>query len=177
MTLPNKQEQLIEQIASMPDPKTLRKRADELVRMDEDDKNGEDSLELNYNARGSDRYFWEDGAGQEANIIFKADGENDDSVLVYAYDHESAFNVYGEDAPQLAWSDLPKVFNPLLEEDYLKWDFDDIEEPRRVQATVAIWREHGDTEWQVSPNFLEQVNNVQDNGGFKYAFKNFFVKE
>jgi len=176
MTEINQKEKLLEEIALIPEPKALLAKAKELLNADDEEKAGENYFTSNFNGKGSDRYMWEDGGGQEVNIIFKADGENEDSILAYAYDHESAFNVYSQDKPVIAFKEIPKNMKHLLEESELKWDWDDLENPKRVHATVAIWREAGDNSWHVGEKFLEEVEKAKDTGGFKYGFKFFFTK-
>lgn len=177
MTETNQKEKLLEEIALMPEPQELLAKAKELLDADYENKGGDNYFTPNFNGKGSDRYMWEDGGGQEVNIIFKADGKNEDSILAYAYDHESVFNVYSQDKPILAFEEIPESMKHLLEGEELKWEWDDMENPKRVHATVAIWREPGDTSWHIGEKFLEAVEKEKDTGGFKYGFQSFFVKK
>jgi len=152
------------------DPADLRKRALMLTEVDKQVGLGMASFTKNFNGKGSDRYFWEDGAGNEGNIIFKADGVNDDSILIFAYDHESFFNFYDNNAEekQIVFNGIPASFKHLLEGDELKWDWE--KETKIVYATSAIWHEHNDTTWHINPDFAEQVEKEGENGGFLYVF-------
>lgn len=130
------------------------------------------TFEENFKGKGYDRYFFEDGAGSEGTIIFKADKEHVDSVLMFSYDHESSFNYYGipeGQNKQTIFNNLPEQFKYLITGDDLKWSWDNTD-PENIYATAAVWREHGDTKWHVSSDYAKESSELQDNGGFVYAF-------
>lgn len=157
----------------LPDPAEIRSRAIVLAKIDEKLGLGETTFTKNFNRKGSDRYFWEDGAGNEANIIFKADGKNDNAILMFAYDHECAFNYFGEeDAHQIIFDGLPETFAHLLTGSELKWDWDDSAN-KQVWATTAVWHTPENNKWEMNPAFAEEAIKANDEGGFNYAFELF----
>ena len=82
------------------------------------------------------RFFWENGAGDEANLIFLKNG----GYLFFGYDHESNHNTYGSDVAdpthQKAFDNLPDKYKFLLKDPNLFWSWDDTE---TVYATCAVW--------------------------------------
>jgi hypothetical protein len=166
-------EEFLDLVRLLPEPEELLKRAKVFAAI-EKNMNRLAGFYENYNDRHSDRYYWEDGGGQEANIIFKADEQHNDSILMFAYDHESSFNTYSSEEDQIAFDFLPEALEPLLEEEYLKWNWDKSEK-RIVYATVAIWREHGDNDWKFSPTLFSKFTERDEDGGFSYAFKRFIL--
>jgi hypothetical protein len=160
-------------LKTLPEPAELRRRAILFSKIEEHLGENRASFTENFTGNGSDLYYWEDGSGTEAHIVFKADGEHDDSVLMFAYDHESSFNVYGDDKEnQLAFKSIPNTLAPLLDEDKLKWDWDkDVD--KIVYATVAAWKLHDSSEWSASPEFIEQSKKEGESGGFVYTFELF----
>lgn len=157
----------------LPDPVEIRNRAIVLAEIDEKLGLGEITFTENFNQKGADRYFWEDGSGNEANIIFKADNKNDNAVLMFAYDHECAFNYFGEENPhQIIFDGLPESFSHLLAANELKWDWDDSAN-RQVWATTAVWYTPENNKWEMNPVFAEEAIKANDEGGFNYAFELF----
>lgn len=165
------QEEFLDTVRLLPESQELLKRAKVFAAIDD----GATFTE-NYNGRGSDRFFWEDGSGGEGNIIFKADGKHLDSILMFAYDHESEFNTYSESFTQIAFSSLPKAMKELLVEEDLKWSWDKGSEEHVVYATSAIWREHGDSEWSFSPTLFTAFAEEGEDGGFDYVFSRFTIE-
>lgn len=160
-------------LQTLPEPNELKKRAILFAKIEEHLGENRSTFIKDFNGNGSDLYFWEDGAGGEAHIVFKADGSNDDAALMFSYDDESAFNIYGSDkTKQLAFKGIPADFKYLLNEEKLKWNWDD-DEDKIVYATSAAWKLHSAEEWQASPEFIELSNQEGENGGFLYAFKLF----
>ena len=155
-----------------PNPTELRKRAILFDKINSVLGIEQTVFSENFNNQGYERYFWEDGAGNEANIIFKADGVNPEAVLVYGYDHESIFNYYDSDNKQIVFDGVPESFLPLLENGSLVWSWDTGSE-KKVYATTAIWRDKNDNEWHINPEFVKQAEDEQENGGFNYFFKLF----
>jgi len=152
-------------LETLPKAEELRSRAEQLSKTN-DDVTFESFEKF-------DRYFWEDGAGNEAYIIFRADGVNEDSILMFAYDHESSWNYYDSDITDfIVFHGLPDDFKHLLNEPKLKWEWDTSEpdEDKVVQATAVAWLEHGSEMWEASDDFVEQVSEKSDNGGFTYVF-------
>jgi hypothetical protein len=167
--IPIENNKSIEEFGQLPDAIELRRRAELFAEIDSHFSETA-TMTLNYNGKNSDRYFWEDGGGQECNIIFRADSAHDDAVLLYTYDHESAFNVYGSPEEQKLFNTIPHDFEHLLEEDNLKWEWDDSEN-KVVYATSALWREHGSDGWRLDPGYLAQVIEEGENGGFTYCLQ------
>jgi len=162
------QEEFLDLVRLLPEPEELLERAKIFAKIDDGAEFSE-----NYNENGADRYYWEDGSGGEANIIFKADGKHIDSVLMFVYDHESEFNTYSESFLQIAFDSLPASIENLIAEDYLKWSWDKGSEEHVVYATAAIWREHGDAEWRFSPILFTAFAEEGEDGGFDYGFDRF----
>ena len=175
-------EKFNELVSKLPDYKELARRAALFAAIDNSIGYAQDNgIVKNYNKNNSDRYFWEDGGGQEANIIFKADGINDDSILIFGYDHESYFNAYAAEKGEkystvIAFDELPEEFNHLINEDYLKWSWDTSTDDKKVQATCAIWQRHGISEWNASSTFLKAMTDEKDDGGFNYCFEKFTLE-
>jgi len=179
------QEDFLGYIKQLPSVEDLRKRAIFYTKLyDEADyiSSGESYWEENFSGTNSDRYFWNDGGGQEATILFKADGENPDSVLMFAYDHESHFNTYTEndaEDSQIPFHNLPESFAWILKNDGFKWGWDTTFAPEKkiVYATTAIWHEHEATDWNYSADFFNEMAEAHENGQFSYPFKKFFGQE
>lgn len=180
--MPNYQNDFInEVIHRLPDAKAIKKRT---LIIDNFSKTGDyydpDEEKLgyheNYNGHGSDRYYWEDGSGTEANIIFKADGINDDAILMFVYDHESSFNTFSASYDQIVFEGIPEKFKYLLQEDNLKWDWD-TSDKKVVYATAAVWTEHDSTTWEYSEPFFAKLKDEEtnDSGGFLYPFEAWLV--
>lgn len=166
-------EEFLNLVRLLPEPEELLKRAKVFAAI-EKKLNKLAGFYENYNDRNSSRYYWEDGGGQEANIIFRADEQHNDSILMFAYDHESSFNTYSLEQPQIAFDSLPTSMRPLIEEEYLKWKWDKSKK-RMVYATAAIWREHGDTDWKFSSTLFLEFAKKGEEGGFSYAFRRFIL--
>lgn len=160
-------------LKTLPEPAELRRRAILFAKIEEHLGENRSSFTENFNGKGSDLYYWEDGSGTEAHIVFKADGEHDDTVLMFAYDHESSFNVYDDDKEnQLAFKSIPTILAPLLDEDKLKWSWDK-DEDKIVYATAATWKLHESETWEASPEFIQQSDAEGESGGFLFAFELF----
>lgn len=122
-------------------------------------------IHLNYDEEGTDRYFWSDGAGNEANLLLNFQGEPSDAVL-YVYEHESEFNTYSlegeDDSP---FDTAPEPYNQLKHDERLYWTWD--KKAARVEATAVAWWD-GDT-WQLSSEAVEAMDDAGEDGGLTYC--------
>lgn len=149
----------------LPNPEEVQRRAKIIAQFP--------SGNYSYEERsGYDRFFFEDGAGNEGTIIFK-----DSDVLIFAYDHESKFNHYdNEPNAQTAFLGLPEAFVPLVDGPDLKWEWDDAEDSI-VYASAAVWYDHAQQKWVMSAEsldeFAQQDAESYDDGGFSWIFNDF----
>lgn len=151
-------------LQELPEPQEMKKRAQLLASLNP-------YLEDIYERKnGYERYFWQNGAGDEGTVIFK--GED---ALIFAYDHESPFNHYpSSPEAQTAFNDVPATFSSLLDSDDLKWDWD-TDTNKIVYATAAAWFTDETGKWTSSQSSVNELNEAQNDGGFTYAFQNLLL--
>lgn len=115
-----------------------------------------------------ERVFWEDGAGNEANLVLFPELEQ---AILYGYDHESSFNYYDTDNEQVIFTNLPVVLREFIESSMFHWSWATGDEAR-TWATCAYWlNEEG--EWEVSKAWEEVLNWDYDDGGSQYTLGRF----
>ena len=122
------------------------------------------TIQRNYDGQGTDRYLWEDGAGNEATILLNLEGEESEGVI-FVYEHESDFNTYNTDDPTSPFDALPDPYNLLKTDEGLFWRWDDT--AKRVEATAAVWWD-GDT-WQLPEELAEAMDDAGEDGGLSYC--------
>lgn len=113
------------------------------------------------------RVFWEDGAGNEANLLLIPALQE---ALVYGYDHESSHNKFGGNEPQLVFNGLPEPFASLIDTPDFYWSWATGDE-RQAWATNAYWFTDGS--WYYSEDWAETVEWDYDDGGSRYTLKHF----
>ena len=144
-----------ETVKALPDVVELRRLCDFLVALDSEFAFGEWFLTKNFNGLGSDRFFWDNGSGDEASVVFKADGVNDDSVLAFVFEHESEFSAYNGDFEQIVFDGVPSSFDHLIE------NVDLMNDEPMVYATTAAWLLTGDSVWKFNHVFAAMFDDAE----------------
>lgn len=167
------QDRYIEEITQLAGVKEIKRRARVMAELADDSSVA--TFEENYNGKGADRYFWNDGAGNEGNIIFQADNTNEDSILIYAYSADSIYNTYGKKPTKpFVFDGIPQSLEHLLSDDKLQWSWDK-KKPKFLYGTAAVWHEHQAPTWGFSKTLWEQLATNNDDGGLIYTFRWFMA--
>lgn len=114
-----------------------------------------------------ERVVWEDGAGNEANLILFPEKKE---AILYGYDHESSLNFFGTTETQTVFNQLPPDLKVFIESETFHWSWATGDEAK-TWATCCYWL-NSNGEWVVSEEW-KNTSGWEDDDAGSYMLKRF----